>query len=247
MNWLSEIPYLKTVLTTRKGGVSKGDYKSNNLAIHVGDDLKSVIINRQRLVGKLGLSYDDLVFMNQVHGNKVLIIDNNSQKIPECDAMITNEFNKALMVMVADCLPILFADVKNRVVGAAHAGWKGTYGRIASNVVEKMVSELGCDKKSIHVWLGPSIRSCCYNVGNDLAEKFNEEFKIDKVVIEKNDTMYLDLISCNKQILTESGIKEENISVSDICVSCNVDKYYSYRAEKGHTGRFAAGIWLKDI
>ncbi|RBQ30019.1 peptidoglycan editing factor PgeF [Aliarcobacter vitoriensis] len=213
--------------------------KDGNLAFHTGDDKNNVINNRQKLSLKIGYDYEKLVYMNQTHGNNVVKVDENSPKlIEDCDGIITNCKNLPLMVMVADCIPILMFDVKKGVVCAIHAGRNSTFLKIVQISAKKMIEEFACNKDDIKVILGPSIQKCCYEVSPELAlivkNSFGNEF-----VNNRN----IDLQGINKKLLSEIGVT--NIEISNICTKCSNKPYFSYRKDK-NTGRFAGIIMIKD-
>ncbi|RBQ25934.1 MULTISPECIES: peptidoglycan editing factor PgeF [Arcobacteraceae] len=208
-----------------------------NLAFHVGDNEKNVIRNRQNLALKMGYDYNDLIYMNQTHGNNIQIVDDNSPKLIEnCDAIITKSKNLPLMVMVADCIPILMFDEKKGVIAAIHAGRNSTFLKIAQIVAQKMIDEFDCKVIDIKVVLGASIQKCCYEVSSELAliveNSFGKEF-----INGRN----IDLQGINKKLLLEIGIK--NIEISSICTKCSNKPYFSYRKDK-NTGRFAGVIFI---
>ncbi|MBL3519985.1 peptidoglycan editing factor PgeF [Arcobacter lanthieri] len=208
-----------------------------NLAFHVGDNEKNVIRNRQNLALKMGYDYNDLIYMNQTHGNNIQIVDENYPKLIEnCDAIITKSKNLPLMVMVADCIPILMFDEKKGVIAAIHAGRNSTFLKIAQIVAQKMIDEFDCKVIDIKVVLGASIQKCCYEVSSELAliveNSFGKEF-----INGRN----IDLQGINKKLLLEIGIK--NIEISSICTKCSNKPYFSYRKDK-NTGRFAGVIFI---
>jgi polyphenol oxidase len=150
--------------------------------------------------------------------------------------------------MVADCVPVLFADTSRMVVAVAHAGWKGSVFGIANNVVMKMKGDYNCNLKDIKVWLGPSIQSCCYEVGDNVIDELkNRGLCRDELLIKKDGKPYLDLHQTNRQLLIQFGINADNIQSDPTCVSCQNHTYFSHRADNGRTGRFAAGIWLREL
>jgi hypothetical protein len=210
-----------------------------NLAYHVGDIKENVDKNRQNLALKLGYKNEDLVYMNQVHGNNVEIVDETSPKyIDNCDGLITNTKNLPLMVMVADCIPILFYDEIKGVIAAVHAGRNSTFLRIVEITAKKMIENFSCEPKDIKVIMGPSIQKCCYEVNDELLKivetSFGKEFCIGKNI---------DLQGINKKLLENLGIK--NIDISDICTKCSNEPYFSFR-KNPKTGRFAGIISMND-
>ncbi|WP_072680653.1 peptidoglycan editing factor PgeF [Arcobacter sp. LA11] len=206
-----------------------------NLAYHVPDTKENVDKNRKELATKYNFDLENLIYMNQVHGNNVEIITKDSPRlIDSCDGIITNEKNLTLMVMVADCIPILYMDKIKGVVAAVHAGRNSTFQRIAEITVQKMIEEFDCNVKDIEVILGPSIQKCCYEVNLELAnivkESFGEEFV---------DGRLIDLQGINKMLLNEQGIS--NISIYNTCTKCSNEPYFSFRKDK-NCGRFAGLI-----
>jgi hypothetical protein len=211
--------------------------EDGNLAYHVNDIKENVDKNRQNVALKMDYENKDLVYMNQVHGNNVQIVDENSPKlIDDCDGIITKSKNLPLMVMVADCIPILFFDEIQGVIAAVHAGRNSTFLRISQITANKMINELGCNPNNIKVIMGPSIQKCCYEVNEELLQivktSFGEEF-----CKEKN----IDLQAINIKLLEELGIR--NIRVSQICTKCSNEPFFSYR-KNPKTGRFAGIISL---
>ena len=228
---------IKYHFTDRHGGVSTPPYDSLNLAFHVGDDQTSVIKNRTILQSTLNLQ--NIVWMEQIHGNNVqTIFSAQSEPIPACDAIITNQPNIALAVMVADCIPILMFDPKHKIIAAVHAGRNGTFLQIAPKTVKAMHKKFGCLPTDIQVIMGPSIHTCCYEIGDDLAAIVEKNFGKSYM----NDLM-LDLQKLNCDQLIKAKVRKDNIKISGTCTCCN-SNYFSYRRE-GITGRFAGVIWME--
>ncbi len=226
---------MKYLFTDRFGGVSNGAYESLNLALHVEDNLQNVTINREILSQKIGTK--NLVFMDQIHKDNIEIItDINQKKALQSDAMITNLKDVSLCVMVADCLPILFYDAKKEVIGVAHAGRGGVYLKIANKTIEKMIDKFSCDAEDIKVYVGSSIKSCCYEVKIDVTKGFEKYLHIE------DKKIYLNIVQKCVDDMQSIGIKEENIDISPICTSCDKN-YFSYRRD-GVTGRFCGAITL---
>lgn len=215
------------------------DTNDGNLAYHVGDIKENVDKNRENLAIKLGYKNEDLVYMNQVHGNNIVIVDENSSKtIDDCDAIITSTKNLPLMVMVADCIPILLFDEKVGVIAAIHAGRNSTFLEIAKKTAEIFIEKFSSKPENINAILGPSIQKCCYEVNEDLANIVKKSF--GKEFVEQN---HIDLQGINKKQLNNLRIK--NIEISTICSKCSDKPYFSYRKDK-KTGRFAGIIELAE-
>ncbi len=228
---------VKTLFTDRHGGVGEAPYDTFNLAFHVGDTPSAVAVNRQILQQR----YDTppIVWMEQVHGDTVRIVENaDLDTISACDAIVTDRPGIALAVMVADCIPILLHDPERGVVAAVHAGRNGTFLQIAPKTVETMAERFGCRPEEMRVWMGPSIRVCCYEVGDEIAEIARKNFGEAYV-----NGRSLDLPALNLDQLLKTGVKPENIEVSSVCTRCDKN-YFSYRRE-GTTGRFAGLIWME--
>lgn len=213
--------------------------EDGNIAYHVRDNKINVDKNRKNLSIKYGFDLKNLFWMNQVHGNEVKIIDKNSSNlIDNCDAIITKDKDLILMVMVADCIPILMFDKKKGVVAAVHAGRNSTLQKIAEITAKKMIDELKCKAEDIEVIMGPSIQGCCYEVGNEIVNIVEKSFGKEFII----DNKYLNLQLLNKKILENIGVF--NISISNICTKCTSDNFYSYRRDK-NCGRFCALIAIK--
>ncbi|MGJ0330582.1 peptidoglycan editing factor PgeF [Aliarcobacter cryaerophilus] len=215
------------------------DKNDGNLAFHVEDNEINVIKNRKNLALKLGYNYEDLVYMNQIHSANIMIVDENSPKLVEnCDSIITRSKNLPLMVMVADCIPILMFDDKKGIIAAIHAGRNSTFLEISKKTAEVFIEKFSSNQEDINAVFGASIQKCCYEVSEDLSKIVENSF--GKEFVENN---YIDLQGINKQQLNDLGIK--NIEISNICTKCGDKPYFSYRKDK-KTGRFAGIIILKD-
>ena len=219
--------------TNRFGGVSKAPYESLNLGQHVGDEPKDVAKNRELLREKLGVS--KLVFMDQVHGDKVVVIETGDEA-PICDAMITKVPKIGLVVMAADCIPILMYDPVQQAIGVAHAGRKGTLLKVGQKCALAMQEHFGSTMRELQVFMGPSIKPCCYEVGQESTGG------LEDVVQVREGRFFLDLQHSNREAFLALGIKEEHIVISEVCSCCDVN-YFSYRREHT-TGRFAGVMCL---
>lgn len=215
------------------------DKNDSNLAFHVEDNEINVIKNRKNLALKLGYNYEDLVYMNQIHSANIIVVDENSPKLVDnCDSIITRSKNLPLMVMVADCIPILMFDDKQGIIAAIHAGRNSTFLEISKKTAEVFIEKFSSNPEDINVVFGASIQKCCYEVSEDLSKIVENSF--GKEFVENN---YIDLQGINKKQLNDLGIK--NIEISNICTKCGDKSYFSYRKDK-KTGRFAGIIILKD-
>ncbi len=230
-------------VTNRYGGKSKKPYDSLNLALHVGDDPLTVIQNRTILSKEYNFIAENLIYMEQTHSDNIQIIEHcGLNKIKNCDAIITNKPNIPLMVMVADCIPIMMYDPIQNVIAAVHAGRNGTFKKIATKTLLKMQEHYNTNFQDVLIGFGTSIHSCCYEVGEDLVDITIKNFG-EKYIQTKDKKRYLNLQTLNYDQLTQIGVKSKNIEISPICSCCNKD-YFSYRRE-GTTGRFCGLIKLK--
>ena len=208
----------------------------DNIAFHVvsEDKHEQVIAAREKLSQTYSIDINDLKYMDQVHGNEVILVDDRDKYT--CDSLITNKKNTPLMIMSADCIGILFYDPKKLVIGVAHAGRNGTFQEISKKTVEALIQNFDSKPEDILVQMGPSIQKCCYEVSHEMVEivknNFGEEFV---------DGRNIDLQGINKKQLLELGVKEQNIQISKICTQCAGEDYFSYRNDKS-CGRFAGII-----
>lgn len=233
---LAQFPNLTHAFTTKHSG---------NLAFHVDDDELHVEKNHEVLAKELGYTKESLVYMKQIHSDIVHIVtDEDFNSPPTCDALITNRANTPLMVMVADCSPILFYDEAQKVIAAVHAGRAGAFKNIVKKTVDSFIYDFASKAKELHVSVGASIGVCCYEVGGEIYYETMErgfEYALDI----RDEKYYLNVNKILKSQLLTCGIKEENIEFSNECTCCNTNRYFSYRAEQ-KTGRFAGIILLKE-
>ncbi|MDP3466427.1 MAG: peptidoglycan editing factor PgeF [Sulfuricurvum sp.] len=237
---------LLACFTTRHGGTSRAPYTSNNLAFHVGDNRENVLQNHDLLAESLGYTRSRLIHMRQIHSDQIVIINDTHHfdTPPECDALITNRPNIPLMVMSADCTPILLYDPTTQTIGAVHAGRAGALNEILPKTLHAMGKEYGTTADDVIVLLGPSIHGCCYEINENIAHEVfvkgyaNSLHKEDKRI-------FLDVNTILLRQLETVGVKKENIEVSEACTSCNNETYFSYRADAQQTGRIAGVIMLK--
>jgi polyphenol oxidase len=172
----------------------------------------------------------------QKHTDRVIILD--SDREPEvADAVITNRENVLLGIQVADCVPIVLFDEKKRVVGAVHAGWRGTAARILMKTVQAMVDHFGSSPDNIIIAFGPSIKGCCYEVDSDVNEAVCISTGAGDYSTRKKSKFFLDLASANMLQARSLGVKEDSIWVSEECTFCNPDRFHSYRYHRNHAGR----------
>ncbi|MGH7204228.1 MAG: peptidoglycan editing factor PgeF [Candidatus Levyibacteriota bacterium] len=184
------------------------------------------------------------ICMNQVHGTSVALIENNRELvIPKTDGMVTNKKGLPLTIVTADCLPIMFYDPKNEVIGVAHAGRRGLLSDIINEVMTVLKDTFNTDPNNIIVGVGPSVEKNCYEVSKEIVEEFTRAFpNFTNIYDQKAQKYFLDLRAIAMQSLEKEGILKQHIEISDICTKCD-EQFYSYR--RGDTdGRFASVISL---
>jgi len=237
------------VTSTRIGGVSPKPYDTLNLAYHVNDDIINVSENRQRFCNELGIDINSLVLARQIHGDRIEIIRDKDagrgafgieDAIPDTDAMITMSKSVSIGILTADCVPVMIVDPVRLAIGVAHAGWKGTILMLPAKTILKMKESFSTDPSDCIVALGPSIGPCCYEVGEELISQFDNAFGVGKCT-KKNK---LDLSQAVKLQLVDVGVSVDNIVSDGHCTACNLDLFYSHRAENGTTGRMLSVMSL---
>jgi YfiH family protein len=247
---------IRHFISTRTGGYSNPPYNSLNLALHVGDDPDKVLKNRKRLAEAIGIPLDHSTIAKQVHSGTVTVISeemkgrgstNQEDAVEATDAMVTDVPGICLIILVADCVPMLFFDPDRNVIAAAHAGWRGTLQSIALHTVRAMENHFGCSPQDILVGMGPSIGPCCYEVGPEVIAQVKAVLSSCQEYIHhesKDGNGYLDLQKANRDQLVRAGIRRENIETANQCTCHNAHIFYSYRHQHGETGRFGAGICM---
>jgi len=234
---LNKFSNLTHAFTTRSSG---------NLAFHVNDNPLHVEKNHEALAKELNYNKKTLIHMKQIHSNSLHIVNetNNFYNPKTCDALITNKTNTPLMVMVADCSPILFYDDKKKVIAVAHAGRAGAFKNIIKVVIDSFQNDFNSQISSLHVAIGASIGSCCYEVGIEIYKEA-KELNLEYAIETRDNKYFLDIRKILKKQLLTCGVKDENIEITNECTSCLNKKYFSYRADP-KCGRFAGVIYLSD-
>ncbi len=191
-------------------------------------------------------------FPRQKHTDRIIVIDQDNKGVisgpsrPEADAVITNIKGVGIGVHTADCVPLLFLDPRKEGVAAVHAGWRGTQARIAVKVVRKMKEKFGSDPGEILAGIGPSIQKQCYEVGEEVASKFqsNKEETIAILMPMGKDKWYLDLPEANTRQLKDEGVLPSHLFQLPLCTHCQPDIFYSYRGNPEEKGRQLSCISL---
>jgi polyphenol oxidase len=238
MEW--ELPRgVHAAFTTRIGGVSKAPWDSFNLATHVGDDLSHVAANRTRLRELLKLEAEP-AWLNQVHGVTVKNLDGAPfSPIPfTADAAVATRAGTACVVMVADCLPVLFCSRDGQRIAAAHAGWRG----LAEGVLERTLEAMGMPVSELRAWIGPAISQEHFEVGDEVREVF---VKADRAASSRfrmnaRSRWQADLAGLARLRLASLGLTD--VSGGRWCTFADRERFYSHRRD-GKGGRMAALIW----
>jgi YfiH family protein len=233
---------------TRHGGVSRSHFAELNVGHLVGDDPEAVEANHRLIHETLGLCAEQFVTARQVHSCRVAVVDvgHTGKVLPGTDALVTDTSGVNLMLRFADCLPILLYDPESGATGLGHAGWRGTASGLARRMVSAMAEYLGINPAETIACLGPAIGPCCYEVGPEVVQFVNGSVeRWDGSLLPLADNRFtLDLWEANRQQLLEAGIRQ--IEASRMCTACHTDEFYSHRAERGATGRFAAVMGIRE-
>lgn len=230
--------------TTRLGGQSRGPYAGLNLGRGADDDAASVARNRGMDLAALGLTGAAEVEASQVHGAVVAVVgaDDAGHVIDGADGLTTAEPRVVLAVHVADCVPLLLADPRRRVVAAVHAGWRGTAAGIAVEAVTVMADRFGCRREDLRAAIGPCVGPCHYEVDEPVIARFSTwPWWEDVVTPNARGRWQLDLREANRRQLGDAGVPAVQIETLDWCTFEHPDLFYSYRRD-GPTGRMAALI-----
>jgi YfiH family protein len=220
-----------------------------NLGYRPWDSVERVNEHRQTFLYAVNLSDSNLAILRQVHSNRAYIIEDNSGKWnqSEGDALITAVEKIALAVQIADCLPVLMADPEKRVVAAVHSGWRGTLLRILYRTIRKMQQSFGSRPADLLIAVGPGIRECCFEVGDEVVELFEKEYPesgLATPIRARPGKFHLDLVKALEIQLDLAGVRTENRYDLGACTQCNPERFFSHRAEGLASGRMLAVIGL---
>lgn len=230
-------------ILTRKGGVSPAPWASLNLGGTVGDDPQRVRENRTRALEALGRSPDSVFDAWQVHGSDVFRAEAPRPAYmphPKADILLTDRPQVTLLMRFADCVPIFLFDRRQGAIALVHAGWKGTVEGAARVAVQAMQAHYGTRAQDVLAGIGPSIGPDHYEVGDDVIEQVRRAFgaAAERLLISYNGSIHFDLWEANRLLLESVGV--EQIEIAGLCTACDLEHWYSHRAEKGRTGRFGA-------
>lgn len=231
---------IRRVTTTRAGGASRPPFDSFNLGDHVGDDPAAVAANRERLASAIGLPVDHVIWMNQVHGDRVEVVDGSREAaVDATDALVTATPRLALAVVTADCVPVLMSDATAGVVGAVHAGRVGAARGVVLRTLEAMLA-LGASTRDISVLLGPAVSGPNYEVPEQMAADVESRLPGSRTTTS-HGTPALDLRVGIARQLIGAGV-----TAIDIDPRCTVEdpSLFSHRRD-APTGRLASLVWME--
>ncbi|EEG08552.1 peptidoglycan editing factor PgeF [Pseudogulbenkiania ferrooxidans] len=228
---------VKTLITTRKGGVSEAPYDSFNLGAHVGDLPEHVSLNRETLRRFVP---EEPAWLNQVHGTRVVNAADVTETPPEADASVSRTPDAVCVIMTADCLPVLLTSRDGSVVGAAHAGWRG----LCDGVIEATVSAMNEQAANLMAWLGPAIGPDAFEVGAEVRAAFMaHDPAAAQAFTDIGEGKFLaDIYTLARQRLAALGISE--VYGGDFCTVIDRERFFSYRRDRT-TGRMASLIWIE--
>ncbi len=248
--------WLTHAFSTRLGGVSCGCFASMNLGFGRGDDA-AVAENYRRLGKAVGFDWTKVVLSHQTHTTNVRLVTKEDagkgivreRDYTDVDGLITNEPGLPLVTFYADCVPLYFADLKNKAIGLSHSGWRGTVGRMGEQTLKAMHEAFGTNPQDVIAAVGPSICGDCFEVGPEVVAEFANAFSKEQMKLlchaGNGDRSYIDLWKANRIVLEEAGIPEQNISVTNLCTRCNPDLLYSHRIMGAQRGNLAAVLMIR--
>ena len=251
---LEQIQGVRHGFSTRVGGVSPAPWRSLNLGFSSGDDSERIRTNWKRFLEATGLSSRPLVHLTQVHSNRAIGLPRPPPGPVHCageaDGLFTDAGGMALSVLGADCLPVLLVGGSPaRVGGAVHAGWRGVLNGAVLEAIDKMISQAGGDlpAKEFTVAIGPHIRMCCFEVGPEVVEQFQDQCELEPTEIKagKSDRSYIDLSAVLTRLLIGRGVLPDRIEAVRHCTRCRPDLFFSYRGEGPNRGMQGAALSLE--
>lgn len=249
--------WLKTVFSTRIGGVSRGIYESMNFSFDRGDDRSNVINNYKLFTDAVGINFETLVCSKQTHTTNVMAVNKDrcgmgitkERDYDNIDGLMTDESQVTLVTSFADCVPVFFVDHENKCIASSHSGWRGTVNNITEKTLAAMHDKYGTKPQNVYSFVGPCICMDCYEVSFDVAEQFIHSYsseQCDNILYKKDNGKYqLDLKIANYYNMVNAGIPSENIGIADICTCCNPKLLYSHRASNGQRGVLNAFMYIK--
>jgi polyphenol oxidase len=265
----SKLPWLTHGFSTAPSGVSDLDgRKVLNLSFTDWDTRENVLENRKKFQSALGAEKSPLIALKQIHSAVIWPFESSPKEPCKGDASLTKTQGLLLAVQTADCVPILLVDPKKRAVAAVHAGWRGTLARILEKTVGELHSHFNSNPSDLLAAIGPSIGSCCYEVGAELVTQFSSQFADASDYFDEPRTgeepnplqwlnmmppghqpppknVHLDLPKANRSQLLAAGLSEKNIFSSNLCTACHPGLFFSYRKQGPRSGRLLSAIAIK--
>ncbi len=239
-------PGLAHAIVTRQGGVSPYPWHSLNVGGNVGDDSTRVRENLKRACMVIGRDPDSIYDVWQVHSSRVVRAQSprSGGELIQADVLICNDPNVTLLMRFADCVPIFFYDPVRKAIGLAHSGWLGTVRGAPVDAVRAMVEAFGTHPEDLCVGIGPAIGPDHYPIGPEVVDSIRDTFGANagNHLQNHDGEVYLNLWSANRELLEGEGVR--SIEVAELCTACNLEDWYSHRAEGRITGRFGAMIAL---
>jgi YfiH family protein len=271
-----QYPWLIHGFSTRRGGMSRA-YRSGdlNLGQTAADRKEDVCRNRELVLQHLAersTHFEEFTLLRQIHSGLIHEVQGpaDHKEAPRGDGLLTCEPGHLLTIQTADCIPVLVADVRRRVIGAFHAGWRGTLARIVERGVGRMRAEFGSQPEDLTAAIGPGIGKCCYAVGEEVRMEFESQFQYADALFHEvfdldpikqkypmlfltarapghsnlGPELHLDLIEANRRQLLDAGLSASAIHSLGLCTACDPERFFSYRAEQGYTGRMFSMIGI---
>ena len=233
--------------TTRQGGVSVAQFSGLNLGKRWGDDPRNVLENQRRLRAAAGC--DEIHFATQVHGREVARVAAGAAieatARTNADALATEAPRTCVGVYVADCVPIVIADVATGACAAVHAGWRGTVAGVLAATLADLATTWGTRPADVRMAIGPSIGPCCFEVGPEVVAAVETAFpdaRAAGAIVAREPRAHVDLWRLNQRAALAFGVPETQIEVAGLCTSCDRDRFFSFRRDRGQTGQMAAFI-----
>ncbi|AGC69063.1 laccase domain-containing protein YlmD [Thermoclostridium stercorarium subsp. stercorarium DSM 8532] len=243
------------VFTTRHGGVSSFPFESLNLSFQRGDSAENVLKNFELLSKSTGIPMEYMVLTKQVHGCDITVVNKQhcgmgllrERTFGESDGLITADMNVALVTFHADCAPVYLYDVKRKVIGLVHSGWRSTLLKISAKAVRIMEKEFNCNAAEIHAVIGPCIRKCCFEVDRDVYEEFLKVFPdCADAFLCTGKKWKIDLAGIIVRTLTDEGLSMGNIQDLNRCTVCEKQLFFSHRGGQGKSGTGAAVFMMTE-
>ncbi len=247
---LDGINGVRHAFTTSGGGVRYGKFDGFNLGFNCGDNREAVLDNYRLAAADLDMPFDKITASKQTHSANIRRIDAENAGVgvsrpadmTDVDGLMTDCRGVPLVIFYADCVPVILADTEGRTIAAVHSGWRGTAARIAEKAVKMLGNTYGVKAENIRAAIGPAIGKCCFKVGEEVLEMFDEKYRFEN----ENGGFTIDLKSAIHDMLTECGVASENIDVSDLCTVCGKEEMFSYRRQREKAGRMGAFVMLEN-